>query len=338
MKRWGLLLLLLFLLFGVDLFVGSVSIPFTQAWDALWHSTSQDASVAGQIIHQFRLPKALTALLAGISLALCGVQMQTLFRNPLADPYVLGISSGAGLGVALFVMGLSFGATALSLPTWATDLGTAAAALLGAGAVTALVMVAAAKIKNTLSLLVLGIMIGSAGSALIGLMQYVANAEALKMYVLWTMGSFANVTGSSLWVMATLCLAGWVLALYNCKDLNVLLMGQQYAESLGLNTVRIQRRILLSTALLAGSVTAFCGPIGFIGIAVPHVARFVFRNANHRVLLPAAALIGGGLMLLSDILSQLPGTSQVLPINTVAALLGVPVILYVIIHNRTEQS
>lgn len=341
MKRnfWLLLWLLLVglvLLLAVDVFLGSVSIPFTQAWHALWGGEAP--AFVQQIIWQFRIPKALTALLAGMSLSVCGVQMQTLFRNPLADPYVLGISSGAGLGVALFVMGSSALGLQALLPAPIADLGMAAAAWLGALAVTLLVMAAAQRIKNTLSLLVLGIMIGSAGSALIGLLQYLSNASALKLYVLWTMGSFGNVTGTRLGLMAGCCAVGLALSFYNIKDLNVLLMGEQYAASLGIRLPRVRNRIFLATTLLAGSVTAFCGPIGFIGIAVPHVARMVFRNANHRVLIPTSALLGAALMLLADTLSQWPGSQGVLPINTVAALLGIPVIIYVIFSQNKASA
>jgi len=185
-----------------------------------------------------------------------------------------------------------------------------------------------------MGLLILGIMIGSAGSALISLLQYLSDAPALKQYVLWTMGSFSNVTGRRLVIMAALCLAGLLISIRNIKDLNVFLMGQSYAESLGLSTSRIRNRVFLATTLLAGSVTAFCGPIGFIGIAVPHLCRMIFGNANHRVLLPASALMGACLMLVADILSQMPGSQSVLPVNTVAALLGIPVILYVILKNK----
>ncbi len=337
MKRLKLTLyffLFVFLTFlATDIFLGSVSLPFVQVWKALWGGVSahEVPAYVRQIVWTFRLPKACTALLAGAALSVCGVQMQTLFRNPLADPYVLGISSGAGLGVALSVMGGGLAGSALS------DMGMAAGALLGALAVTLLVMAGAQRMRSNLSILVLGVMIGSAGSALIGLMQYFSNAQALKVYVLWTMGSFTNVTGSRLVLMAALCVAGLGLAFYNIKDLNVLLMGSSYARSLGLKPKRIRNRIFVSTTLLAGSITAFCGPIGFIGIAVPHIVRMSTGNANHRSLLPLSALAGAALMLLADTVSQLPGTTSVLPINTVAALLGVPVIIYVLLKNRNLQ-
>ncbi|MDD3522775.1 MAG: iron ABC transporter permease [Bacteroidales bacterium] len=331
MKRLWLPLLLLVLMVA-DLFLGSVSLSASDVWAALWGHGSSD--IVQKIVWNFRFPKMVTALLAGMSLSVCGVQMQTLFRNPLADPYVLGISSGAGLGVAFFVMGSSlFGVGMLSVP-WLFDLGTAAFAWMGALAVMLLVLAASRRLKSNMSLLILGIMTGSAASALIGLIQYFSDAPALKSYMLWTMGSFGNVTGARLLIMTVLCLSGLLISVYNIKDLNVLLMGEEYAQNLGISLTKVRNRIFLATTLLAGSVTAFCGPIGFIGIAVPHISRMLFRNANHRILIPAAALTGACMMILADIISQLPGTQSVLPVNTVAALMGIPVIIYVIFKNR----
>jgi iron complex transport system permease protein len=277
-----------------------------------------------------------TALLAGMALSVCGVQMQTLFRNPLADPYVLGISSGAGLGVAFFVMGTSALGTYTPFP-WLSDLGTAAFAWIGALAVMLLIVAASKRLKSNMTLLVLGIMIGSAGSALIGLIQYFSDAPALKSYVLWTMGSLGNVTGNRLLIMSGLCLTGLLISVFNIKDLNVLLMGEQYARSLGIKLSWVRNKIFVATTLLAGSVTAFCGPIGFIGIAVPHISRMIFNNANHRIMIPASALTGSCMMILADIISQLPGSQSVLPVNTVAALMGIPVIIYVIFKNRAVE-
>ncbi|NLA16147.1 MAG: iron ABC transporter permease [Bacteroidales bacterium] len=333
MKRIWLLFLLLFLV-AADIFLGSVRLPATDVWSALLGSDPQ--SFAYKIVWNFRIPKMLTALMAGMALSVCGVQMQTLFRNPLADPYVLGISSGAGLGVALFVMGASLFPVITALP-WLSGLGTVAFAWMGALAVMMFIVAASKKMKSTMGLLVLGIMIGSAGSALIGLLQYFSDAPALKHYVLWTMGSFSNVSGHKLVIMASLCLAGLILSIRNIKDLNVFLMGQTYAESLGISTVRVRNRIFLATTLLAGSVTAFCGPIGFIGIAVPHICRMIFGNANHRTLIPASALLGAALMVLADIISQMPGSQSVLPVNTVAALMGIPVIIYILLKDKAFE-
>ena len=280
------------------------------------------------ILVNFRIPKAVVAMVCGVALAVCGLQMQTLFRNPLADPYILGVSSGAGLGVALYIMGTSLmgggGGSVLN------SLGSAGAALAGAALVTVLIMYVSNRVKGSLTLLIFGVMIGFIASALVNLLQYTSNAHSLKAYVLWTMGSFAALDWLKIGILCTLVLVGLVLAVMNIKDLNAILPGDSYASSMGLDVKKIRMRILVSTTLLSGAVTAFCGPIGFLGIAVPHIARFIFRNADHRVLLPASALLGGCLTLLADTLSELPGTGSVIPINTVAALLGIPVILVIL--------
>jgi len=331
--HYTLLFILLAILFFAELIWGSVSIPFNQLWHALINPQETDATA--HILWSLRLPRACTALLAGAALSVCGAQMQTLFRNPLADPYVLGISSGAGLGVAFFVMGYSTGAFITKIP-WIMHLGTAAAAWIGALTVSFLVMAAAKRLRNTMSLLILGIMIGSVGGALISLFQYFSSASALKIYVLWTLGSFGGVTDIPLSIMAILIALGLGLSVYNIRALNALTMGETYAKSLGIQVNAVRNRIFISTALLAGSVTAFCGPIGFIGIAVPHLARLLFKNANHKVLIPATALLGASIMLLADLTAQLPGSGQLLPINTVAALLGIPVIILIILQNRSH--
>jgi len=325
------LIIMLVLFFLFEIVFGSVSFSLSQIYHAL--IDPQEGDLVSNILWTLRLPKACTALLAGAALSVCGVQMQTLFRNPLADPYVLGISSGAGLGVAFFVMGFSAGAFT-SAPPWLMNLGITSAAWAGALTVSFIVMAAAKRLQNTMSLLILGIMIGSVGGAFISMLQYISSASALKMYVLWTLGSFVHVTGIELIIMTVMIALGFILSVYNIKDLNVLLMGETSAKSLGIKMSGIRRRIFISTALLAGSVTAFCGPIGFIGIAVPHLARMVFKNANHKVLIPSGALIGASVMLFADFLSQL--SDPALPINTVAALLGIPVIIIIIIQNRSH--
>jgi len=331
---YALLFILLVVIFLAELIFGSVFIPIDRLYHALLHP--KEADFAATILWSIRLPRACTALLAGAALSVCGLQMQTLFRNPLADPYVLGISSGAGLGVAAFVLVFSTGVWAARLP-WALNLGIAGAAWAGALTVSFMVMAAAKRLPNTMSLLILGIMIGSAGGALISLFQYFFPASDLKMFVLWTMGSFGGVVGIPLAVMTVLVACGLAISIYNIKDLNVLLMGETYAKSLGINMNVVRNRIFVSTALLAGSVTAFCGPIGFIGIAVPHLARMLFKNANHRSLVPSVALLGACIMLLADLIAQLPGSQQILPINTVTALLGIPVIILIILQHRSHE-
>ncbi len=332
---FGLLLLLgLF----ADIIFGSVDISIGEMTKALFSSSLGNEAAAGydyirDIIFDFRIPKAVTALLAGIGLSLCGLQMQTLFKNPLADPYILGISAASGLGVAIFVMGGTLVGIEMSHPFFQI-FGIAGAAMAGAFGLMVLIISLSGKLKNNLSLLIFGVMAGSVASAVINLLQYFTNASSLKMYVIWTMGSFAGLSSLQLWILGIMVVVGVLLSVYNIKDLNALLLGEQYASALGLNVKLIKIKILVATTLLAGSVTAFCGPIGFIGIAVPHITRFIFRDANHKVLLPATALVGGCMMLAADMLTNLPGAGNVIPINTVTALLGIPVILVIILRNR----
>ncbi len=315
----------------MNLILGSVIIPVRELFASITNSSS--ISYVNDILWNFRIPKVITALLAGVALSVCGLQMQTLFRNPLADPFILGISSGAGLGVALFVMGSSaFGITMAGSIFF--NLGIAAAAWAGAAGVTLLILLVSHRLKENSSLLIFGIMIGSITSAIITLIQYFSSSSELKAFVTWTMGSFSGLTSAQIWIMSMLVIPGIVLSIYNIKELNILLQGEAYAKSLGLNLERTRRRILIATTLLAGSITAFCGPIGFIGIAVPHIARLLFRNADHKVLVPATALTGAAIMVFTDMVAQLPGQSGVIPINTVSALIGVPVILYLIMKSR----
>lgn len=316
--------LALLLLFVADLYFGSVSFSFDELFNT---------EAGRDLLLKFRLPKAVAACVAGVALSVCGLQMQTLFRNPLADPYILGVSSGSGLGVAVYLMGISvFGGAAASSVVF--SLGTAGAAFIGAAVVTLLVLHVSNHVRSAISLLIFGVMIGFVASALVTLLQYLSNAHTLKAYVLWTMGSFAGLNNIQLWILSALVLLGLALSVMNMKALNSLLLGDDQILSLGLSVKAIRRRVLLASTILAGAVTAFCGPIGFLGIAVPHIARFIFKEANHRILMPASALMGGCLTLGADIIAQLPGSGSVLPINTVAALLGIPVILVILLQKN----
>ena len=317
---------LVVLLFAADIAVGSVNISLNDIWAAL--TGGECDAVTARIIIDIRLMKAIIAILAGAALSVSGLQMQTLFRNPLAGPYVLGVSSGASLGVALFILGgplLGFTASPLL-----TTLGTAGAAWLGAAAILALVASVSRRIKDIMVILILGMMIGSAVSAIVQIMQYLSNEEALKSFIVWTMGSLGDVTSSQLLLVAPAIIAGLIIAVSVIKPMNMLLLGESYARTMGLNIQRTRTLILLSTTLLAGTVTAFCGPIGFIGLAIPHVARILFRNADHRILLPAAALSGAIALLVCDIFSKL----LTLPVNTITALLGIPIVIWVVIKNK----
>lgn len=313
-------------LFAADIAVGSVSIPIRDVWAAL--TGGECDPTTARIIRDIRLMKAVVALVAGAALAVSGLQMQTLFRNPLAGPYVLGVSSGASLGVALFILGAPM--LGLTGHAWLSSLGVAGAAWIGAAATLALVAAISTRIKDIMVILILGIMISSGVSAIVQILQYLSAEEALKSFVVWTMGSLGDVTATQLALLLPAVAAGAALGVAAIKSLNMLLLGENYARSMGLDLRRSRSIILLSTTLLAGTVTAFCGPIGFIGLAMPHVARVIFRNADHRTLMPAAALTGAASLLLCDMVAKL----MALPVNSITALLGIPVVVWVVVRNR----
>lgn len=326
----AILIALIFGLFLMDIFLGSVSIKASEVIKAIFTDTGSNFET---IILRFRVPKALTAVIVGIALSLSGLQMQTIFRNPMAGPDVLGISSGASLGVAFVILGFSSNISPESikiLGNWIL----VAASWAGAGAVMVLIMFISSRVKEIMTILILGIMLSSGISAIVIIMQYFSNETMLKSYVIWTMGSLGNLTSGQLNVLLISVSAGIFLSIISAKMLNALLLGENYARSIGLN-VRLARVIIfICTCILAGSVTAFCGPIGFIGIAVPHIARIVFRTSDHKILIPGTILVGGSVMLASDIISQLPGYDAVLPVNSVTSLIGIPVVIWVIIRNR----
>lgn len=313
-------------LFVADLVIGSVNIPLRDVWAAL--AGGDCDPVTAKIVLDIRLTRAVVALLAGVALAVSGLLMQTLFRNPLAGPYVLGVSSGASLGVAIFILGAPV--LGIAGHSWFSALGIAGAAWIGSAATLAAVAAASRRIKDIMVILILGMMIGSAVSAVVQILQYLSNEEALKSFVVWTMGSLGDVTSVQLLLAAPAVAAGMALAVAVIKPLNLLLLGEPYARTMGLDVGRTRMLILLATTLLAGTVTAFCGPIGFIGLAIPHVARILFRDADHRTLLPAAALTGAASLLVCDIVSKL----LTLPVNTVTALMGIPIVVWVVIRNK----
>lgn len=321
-----LLALALLLLFALDLAVGSVRIPLSEVWAAL--TGGETAAATAKIVRSIRLMKAVVAITAGAALAVSGLQMQTLFRNPLAGPYVLGISSGASFGVALLLLGAplaGWSGTALF-----SSLGVAGAAWLGAAAILTLVAVVSHRIKDIMVILILGMMCSSGIDAVVQILQYLSNEGALKSFVIWTMGSLGDVTEVQLWLLLAAVAVGLLLAVVVIKPLNLLLLGEHYARTMGLSIGRSRRLIFLSTTLLAGTVTAFCGPVGFVGLAVPHLARMLFRSADHRILMPAAALTGSCVLLLCDIISKW----FTLPINTITALMGIPIVIWVVIRHK----
>lgn len=313
-------------LFAIDLAVGSVRIPLAEVWAALTGGEVESATAT--IVRSIRLMKAVVAIAAGAALAVSGLQMQTLFRNPLAGPFVLGISSGASFGVALLLLGaplLGWSGSALL-----SSLGVAGAAWAGAAAILALIALVSRHIKDIMVILILGMMCSSGVDAVVQILQYLSNEGALKSFVIWTMGSLGDVTGVQLWLLLAAVGAGLVLAVAVIKPLNLLLLGEHYARTMGLSIRRTRLLIFLSTTLLAGTVTAFCGPVGFVGLAVPHLARMLFRTADHRILLPATALTGSCVVLLCDIVSKW----FTLPINTITALMGIPIVVWVVVRHK----
>ena len=333
---FGVLGLLTIVLFILDIFIGSLVIPF----QAILHTLTGTGNVSPEIksiIVDFRVPKAMAAVMAGMALSISGLQMQTIFRNPLAGPYVLGISAGASLGVAILVLGFSSvftlgfftitGSWALVLVAW-----------LGSALVLFLILAVSIRIKDILTILILGMLFGSASSAIVNILQYFRNESVLKSFVIWTMGSLGSVTGSQLQVLIPSVIVGLILSFFSIKSLDVMLLGEQYAKSMGLRVRNARFLIFTSTSILAGSITAFCGPIGFIGIAVPHIGRLLFRTARHKILIPSSLLIGSIVMLFSDIVSQMPGQESILPINSVTALVGIPMIIWIILKNRKFSS
>lgn len=307
-------------LFVADMTTGSTSISASDVFQAL---LGEGDATTVRIVRHIRLIKAVVAIMAGAALSVSGLQMQTLFRNPLAGPYVLGITSGASLGVALFILGAS--AIGLSVPVG--GMGIAGAAWIGSAAVLAVIAAVGSRIRDILVILILGMMFSSGVGAVVQILQYLSHEDALKAYVVWTMGSLGDVTASQLNLFVPAVIAGLLLAVAAIKPLNLLLLGEQYAVTMGLNARRSRALIFLSTTLLAGTVTAYCGPIGFIGLAVPHLARALWANADCRVLVPASMLLGMAMMLLCDIISK----SFLVPVNTVTALLGIPIVIWIVI-------
>jgi len=320
-----LLIVLCAVLFVVDIAVGSVAISLGEVVSALFGGGSAEVR---SIIIDIRLVRAVVAVLAGAALAVSGLEMQVLFRNPLAGPYVLGVSAGASFGVALFLLGAPI--LGLTISPALQTIGTAGAAWIGAAVVLMMVVALSRRIKDIMVMLILGMMLSSGVGAVVEIMQYFSNEASLKSYVVWTMGSLGDVTATQLAVLTPIVVAGLMMAVATIKPMNMLLAGERYAASMGLNISRSRTLILTSTTLLAGTITAFCGPVGFVGIAVPHIARMLFRSADHRTLLPATILSGVAMMLVGDILAKY----FVLPINTITALMGIPIVVYIVTRRR----
>lgn len=334
---WLGLLLSLGALFGLSLAIGSVTIPLPDVVKILLGDTSAKPSWR-TIIWTFRLPKAIVATLVGAALSASGLQMQTLFQNPLAGPYVLGVSGGASLGVALVVLAGEVLGTgwAIQAISGAGAISIVAAACLGAMSAMAVVILAARYVSNSITLLVVGLLFGYATSALVNILLYLSTPQQIQTYIAWTFGSFASVTWNQIPGFAIVISIGLVGSMLLAKSLNVLLLGTTQAQTLGLNLGRTRFGIIVNVSLLAGVVTAFCGPIAFLGVAVPHLGRSLLRSTNHWQLLPAVMLLGSCLALMADLIAQLPGTQTVIPINSVTALIGTPIITWVILRRRNR--
>ncbi len=313
-------------LFLLDLVIGSIRIPFSEIINIFTGNNSDP--IHTEILLNFRVPKAISAILAGASLSVAGLLMQTLFRNPLADPYILGVSSGASLGVAITMMSASL------LPAfWINSgWGVITSAIIGAALVLLLVIGVSYKLHNAVSLLIVGIMFGTIASSIVSILQNFSNPDAIKLYVLWTFGSLSAVSRENLQILIPIVGAGLLLAFFLHKKSDGLLLGENYAKGLGINIRSTRILIVLATGILAGSITAFTGPIAFVGVAVPHIARGIFKTSVHKILIPASVLTGASLILICDIITQIP--TYTLPINTVSALFGAPVIIWIILRRR----
>ncbi len=323
--RFTLLSLFLLLAFAADIIWGSASLSLCEVWTALTSGGEED--IIRQIILNYRLPKALAAILAGASLSVAGLLMQTLFRNPLAGPDVLGITSGATLGVALLTLG-GGALPGLALSSW----GQSIAAVLGAGLLMLAVLLVSLRVAHTVTLLIVGMMLGYFTGAMVSILQSTSNPDTLKLFITWTFGSLSSVGWEQLQVLCPLLGAGFLIAFVLHKSLNVLLLGDHNAVTLGVSVLRVRWQIVLASSLLAGAVTAFTGPIAFVGVTVPHIARGIFHTADHRILLPASLLTGSSILLICDLLSQLP--AQPLPLNAITALFGAPILIYIILRRQ----
>ena len=313
-------------LFLADLAWGSIHISIQEILSVILGKGKE--GINSEILLNFRLPKAITAILAGASLSVAGLMMQTLFRNSLADPYILGVSSGASLGVALVMMAASILPVSFVSSGWALIV----AAIIGASVVLALVVGVSFRVQNAVSLLIVGLMFGTIAGSIVSVLQNFSNPDAIKLFVMWTFGSLSAVTWTYMQVLLPVSLLGLGMAFFLQKRLDGLLLGENYARGLGVSIVGTRFLIVISTGLLAGGITAFTGPIAFVGVAIPHIARGIFRTSSHKILMPATVLCGASLILFCDIISQLP--AYTLPINTISALFGAPIIIWIILKKR----
>ena len=333
MKRNVCIILLLvagiIVLFAMSLIVGSVRIPLADVCDILFDKFDGKESWK-YIVMENRLPQALTAMLCGASLAVCGLMLQTAFRNPLAGPDVFGISSGAGLGVAIVMLFLG-GSVSTTLFTVSGFLAILTSAFIGAIVVTMIILFLSTMVRNSVLLLIVGLMVGYVSSSAVALLNFFASEEGVKSYMVWGMGNFGGVSMDHMLLFALLCLVGIIASIFLIKPLNIMLLGTQYAESLGINIRQIRNLLLVTVGLLTAVTTAFCGPVSFLGLAIPHMTRLLLHTENHQILLPCTILCGAVIALLCNLICYLPGDGGIIPLNAVTPLLGAPIIIYVIV-------
>ena len=333
-----LLVASILVLFLLNLFLGSVHIPMDSIWNILWGLDGDESVIWQNIIWKSRIPQSLTALVAGAGLAVSGLQMQTVFRNPLAGPSVLGISSGASLGVAFVVLlSGSIGGIALSRLGFMGEIALTVAAIVGALSVMALIVYVSQKVHGNVTLLIIGVMIGYVANAVIGVLKFFSVEEDIRAYVIWGLGSFARVSGNQVTIFICIMAVLLPLSFFLIKTLNLLLLGDAYARNLGLNIKRARLQVIACSGVLVAIVTAYCGPITFLGLAVPHLCRGLFRSSDHRVLMPASLLAGAALALLCNLIARMPGFEGALPVNSVTALVGAPVVVSVLFKKRRND-
>lgn len=339
-SKHRLLYFLLFIvtvfLFVLDLSFGSITIPFKEILNTLTGGTATK-STWEYIILNYRLPKAITAILVGMGLSISGLLMQTLFRNPLAGPYVLGLSSGSSLGVALVILGARY------MPPFWNDLfvstyGIIIASCLGSALVLLSVLFVSQRLRDTMVILIVGLMFGSFTNAFVGVLSYFSSAEQLQKFTFWSLGNLGNLSWNSIVILTSSVTIGLLLSFISIKPLNALLLGENYAKSLGMNYKKSRLIIILATSILAGSITAFAGPIAFIGLAVPHIAKLIFQTSNHAILFWSTLLLGSSLMLFCDLISQVPGGDFTLPINAITSIIGAPIVVWLLVRKRKMMN
>jgi iron complex transport system permease protein len=319
-------------LFLLNISLGSINIPIKDVYTSLLHGSCSKESW-NYIILNYRLPKAIVAILIGIGLSVSGLLMQTLFRNPLAGPYVLGLSSGASLGVAIVILGASLLPISLS-EFFLSSFGIIITSSLGSFIVLVSVLVIAKRLRDTMAILIVGLMFGSLTSAIVGSLTYFSSAEQLQKFTFWSLGNLGNLSWNSIAILCFCVVLGLVLSVFSIKPLNALLLGENYARSLGINYKKTKYIILFATSILAGSITAFVGPIAFIGLAVPHIAKLVFQTSNHKILFWSTLLFGAIIMLICDSITQIPGTEIILPINAITSIFGAPIVIWLLVRKR----